>query len=155
LAALGFAGVSWYALRADERRHDAELAQKAAQEARDEARAALYYQQVVRAFLEWQTCNQEPAERLVRLSAGHERKGWEWGYVQGLCQSDLLTLGGHNDQVACVKFSPDGRWLATATGAWFGTRPGEVRLWDATTGELLRTFGAGVAPIRGLAFHPD
>ncbi len=155
LVALGFTAVTWYALRADERRREAELAGLAAQEARDEARATLYFQQVGRALLEWRTNNQEQAERLLRLTEGHDRAGWEWGYVRGLCASDLLTLGGHGDQVSCVAFSPDGRWLASATGAWHGTRPAEVKLWDAATGQLLRTFDGTVAPIRGLAFSPD
>jgi WD40 repeat protein len=155
LLALGFASVSRYAVNADERRREAERARLVAQEAQDVTRAALYFQQVGRAFGEWQAGGLEQAEQLLRSAATYDRGGWERDFVQGLCHSDLFTLGGHNDQVSCVAYSADGRWLVTATGAWDGTQPGEVKIWDAVTGQLLRSCEGRVAPIRGLAIASD
>src|SRR5262249_38517356 len=137
------------------RRRDADAARLQAQQARDAARRALYGQQVARAFFEWQTCNILEAKRLLE-AARTERPGWEWAYVRGLCHSDLLSLGPHADTGAGVAYSPDAGVLAAATGAWSGRNPGEIRLWDAESGRLLRTMGGGRhAPFMDLAFSPD
>lgn len=150
----GLAGVTWYAFRAEHRRQEADSARQVAQTARDEARAALYYQQIGRAYFEWQSCNQAGAEELLATAARYG-KGWEWKYVSGICHDDLLKLDGHDDQVACVAFSPDGRILASATGRWRGGKNAEIRIWDARTGKLLQAIKTGKAPIRGLSFSPD
>jgi WD40 repeat protein len=65
-----------------------------------------------------------------------------------------------------VCFSPDGRRLAGVTGAYGEVRagklvahPGEVRVWDAQTGEELHTFKgpeSGLNPASaGVCFSPD
>src|SRR5207237_1907341 len=40
----------------------------------------------------------------------------------------VLTLGGHTDKVWDVAYSPDGKWLATAS------TDHTARIWDAATG---------------------
>jgi WD40 repeat protein/serine/threonine protein kinase len=61
-----------------------------------------------------------------------------------------LTLrGGHTAQVWGVAFSPDGRWVAS------GGEDNTVRIWDATTGELKRTFRGHSAGVTRVAFSPD
>jgi WD40 repeat protein/class 3 adenylate cyclase len=68
----------------------------------------------------------------------------------------LLSLVGHTAYVNQMKFSPDGRRLATA--AYDGT----ARVWDVSSGdELLKLVGhdrAGLteaAALNGIAFSPD
>ena len=48
-----------------------------------------------------------------------------------------------------IAFSPDGRLLAT------GSRDTTIRLWDASTGTLLRTLEPHGSWIRSVAFSPD
>jgi WD40 repeat protein/energy-coupling factor transporter ATP-binding protein EcfA2 len=60
-----------------------------------------------------------------------------------------MTLSGHTDWLSDVTFSPDGRYLATAS---YDNR---VKLWDAQTGQELRTFDDHSRVVNGLAFSPD
>jgi WD40 repeat protein len=68
---------------------------------------------------------------------------------------EMFSLKGHSTRVNGLAFSPDGKRLASASG---GRReqgkelPGEVKVWDAQTGQELRTIkGAGDS----VAFSPD
>jgi WD40 repeat protein len=63
----------------------------------------------------------------------------------------------HPAIVACVAFSPDGKWVAT------GCHDGKVRLWDAEKGTIVREIAAHVpvppntrAPqVYAVVFHPN
>jgi tricorn protease-like protein len=58
------------------------------------------------------------------------------------------------DRVNAVKFSPDGRWLATGGGE--PTRDGEIKLWQVDTGQLIRSFtNVHSDAVFGLDFSPD
>jgi WD40 repeat protein len=73
-----------------------------------------------------------------------DRRGWEWYYLDRLCQGSLHTFE-HKYWVNAVAFSPDGKLLASAAGSpGRGTgdpqREGELKLWDVATGRLLATL---------------
>jgi serine/threonine protein kinase len=73
-----------------------------------------------------------------------DRRGWEWYYLDRLCQGSLQMFE-HRYWVNAVAFSPDGQLLASAAGSpGRGTgdpqREGELKLWDFATGRLLATL---------------
>jgi WD40 repeat protein len=68
------------------------------------------------------------------------------------------TLRGHSSQVHSVAFSPDGLTLVSGTsvpesdGEGF---TGEVRLWDAQTGQHKTTLHGPISWLNAVAFSPD
>ncbi len=62
---------------------------------------------------------------------------------------------GEARQTQDVAYSPDGTLLATAH--WYNADPGEVKLWDAKTGQLVASLPvpAGQVGVLELAFSPD
>jgi WD40 repeat protein len=69
----------------------------------------------------------------------------------------LTKLAGHTGDVRAVKFSPDGRYVVSASG----TRPAQgqaadytVRLWDSKTGTELKAL-PNKLPVLSIAISPD
>ena len=58
-------------------------------------------------------------------------------------------LKGHKREVACVKFSSDGKRILS------GSRDRTMRLWDANSGEEIRTFAGHQNWATAVAFSPD
>src|SRR5207302_8327431 len=58
----------------------------------------------------------------------------EPGQAPAAATRPVLTLRGHGDGIFCVAFNRDGNCLASAS------RDRTLRLWDTTTGKLLRTL---------------
>ncbi len=120
-----------------------------AEQGREEAEANLYFSRVTQADLQRRLNKPEEAEQLLQLCVPQEtavdRRGWEWHYLKGLLHADLLTIAGaHQDMIADVAFSPDGRHLASAGGSPFPPYlPDYVRIWEvwgAQSGVCLKQF---------------
>ena len=62
---------------------------------------------------------------------------------------EVFTIRKEGGQMIKVKFSPDGRWIASASYA------GTATIWDAPTGALRYTLSAHSFAVRQLAWSPD
>jgi WD40 repeat protein len=75
---------------------------------------------------------------------------------------EVFTLKGHTEAVWGIAFSRDGTRLASCSGIHSdsrgreGERPGEIKVWDAVTGQELLTLRNGhKGRIFSVAFSPD
>jgi WD40 repeat protein len=68
-------------------------------------------------------------------------------------------LKDHADGVTAVAFSSDGQRLASASGVWderaHRYAAGEIKLWDASTGDVQATSRRHAGAVLSLAFSPD
>jgi WD40 repeat protein len=86
------------------------------------------------------SCSQDRGVRLWEVATG----------------KSLRTLVGHGDRIITVSFSPDGRRVASAcaTGGGVSDFGGEVKIWDAESGESLFALPSGQGVIT-IQFSPD
>jgi WD40 repeat protein/serine/threonine protein kinase len=144
--------------KADEALANARLARKEAQRARDEKLLSdrhLYVARMNLAHQAWQGAEINLVQRYLqetepKRSEDPELRGFEWYYLQRLCQLELRTLRGHAGPVRSIAYSPDSRTLAS------GGDDGTVTLWDAAAGRVVRIVrGHARGPIDAVAFSPD
>jgi WD domain, G-beta repeat len=100
----------------------------------------------------WENTDVGRIEELLKAHQPHsgeeDLRGFEWYCLWHLSHRFLSTLN-HNDAIFSVAFSPDGKRLAA------GSHDGTVKLWDASTGEELRTLKGHSDSVRSVAFSPD
>ncbi|HJZ54208.1 MAG TPA: hypothetical protein VKE74_04590, partial [Gemmataceae bacterium] len=76
-------------------------------------------------------------------------RGWEWGYLDRLCDSSLLTLKGHTGMVYSASFSADGTRVVT------GSYDRTARVWDAKTGTEVLTLQGHTGVVSSASFSVD
>ena len=85
--------------------------------------------------------------RSARIASG-DRDGtvMVWATATG---DSLLELAGHTDAVEGLAFSPDGKWLVTASD------DATMKIWDAAAGDLLRDYSEFTGVVDSVTFSPD
>jgi WD40 repeat protein len=154
VTALGFIGVleQWQVALAHEQQ---------ANQQRDEARVlndqlqrTLYAAHINLAQHAWEAGNIGRSRELLELhrpkTGETDLRGFEWRYLDRLCHAEILTLRGHTGGVHSVTYSPDGKHLASASQRMGGG--GEVKVWNAQTGQVLLTIKGGGGIV---VFSPD
>nr|WP_303652953.1 protein kinase [Paludisphaera mucosa] len=127
--------------------------EKAEQLARED-----YVNRVGRAYRELQDDNVALAEDLLHGCAP-ERRGWEWNYVERLCNADRLTVDVAGASCNALAYSPDGAWLAVGAGSPTFGYPADtapiVEIRESVTGRPLRTLAGAKGVVRDVAVSPD
>jgi WD40 repeat protein/serine/threonine protein kinase len=147
---------------ADEKRRDALKAQAMEIVQRKKARASLYYSRIAQSQLQWRVNDSSSAyqslAKCLPKPGEEDHRGWEWHYLQGLFHSALFSLDHtHGGLGGGVAFDPRNRWIVSVVGGYpddENVKLGEVRIWDARTGGLVRSL-PGPGTLHRLAFCPD
>ncbi|KAH8696020.1 hypothetical protein BGW36DRAFT_407989 [Talaromyces proteolyticus] len=92
-----------------------------------------------------------PEKSIIRSQFKRELPSWVCNLpkVEECWSTELQTLEGHLDSVACVVFSPDFRLVASGSDDW------TIKLWDISTGVLQQTLEGHSNTIRSIVFAPD
>ena len=69
--------------------------------------------------------------------------------VHSQTYSPIQTLRGHLGQVQNIRFSPDGKVLAS------GGQYGKIMLWDSGTGQVIKSISAHTTTINEVTFSFD
>jgi WD40 repeat protein/serine/threonine protein kinase len=146
--------------RAERARQDADEQRNIAQANEYKTEWALYPFRIASAQRAWDTNDMSRFYRSLE-QCRPDFRGWEHDYLYTLANRNQQTLRGHSGPVISMAVSLDGKHLASASASWTGgdkfndRKPGELKLWDAVTGRLLRAFKRQTGAIHSLAFSPD
>ena len=137
---------------AEQARDGEKTARAVAEQARDEiaaAREALvrveYGRTMEVALQEWRDANVGTTLALLK-STRQDLRGWEWRYVDRLCNSDLLTI---NVDALSASFSSDGSRVVTSS------RDGTAKVWDARSGAEVLTLKGHAGGVTSASFSRD
>jgi WD40 repeat protein/tRNA A-37 threonylcarbamoyl transferase component Bud32 len=156
----GMAGVTWQWRQAVAARGDLQVAlavardnEQAAIAGEDLALRQAYIARMNLAARDWEDANVANVHRLLELTKPQpgrtDLRGFEWYYLDRLTHPRQLMPVDADRFTADLAYSPDGMLLAAACS------DRTVRLFDTTTGRLLRSFPEGQHRFTSVVFGPD
>ncbi len=92
--------------------------------------------------------NKEPDKRSVGVPSGPAQTSANTRRILSN-RPELILQTGHTQSVNAVAFSPDNRWLAS------GGKDNVIKIWDLTTGNVLRTLDGHSSNINALVVSED
>jgi tricorn protease-like protein len=84
-----------------------------------------------------------------KMSAGEIEDWWEVEHEGKRRPKPVLELAGNTDQLRCVTFSHDGAFIAS------GSNDSTAKVWNADTGEKIRTLRGHKSTVTDVAFRSD
>ncbi len=125
--------------------------EKAEQLARED-----YVNRVNRAYREVQDDNVALAEDLLH-GCDPKRRGWEWYFVERLCNSERRIVNLGNTSVNALAYSPEGSWFVSGSGSMVWSPIGEdspVDVYDSGTGRRRQSLRGLKGTVYGVAVSP-
>ena len=96
----------------------------------------------------WDT-NRVVEARSLLAEIPEEHRSFEWYYYRRHFLGSDFTCYGHTGAVNSVCFSPDGEQLVS------GSNDASIKIWDATTGELVNELLGHSDGVNSVCFSPD
>jgi hypothetical protein len=107
------------------------------------------------ALQEWERHDVRRAEATLDETPPEFRQTFEYRHVRELCRRKRMILRGHTGEVTAVAFSPDGSRIVSGAGERGERGPGEVKVWDARTGQELLSLKGHTKGVTAVAYSPD
>ncbi|MBI1325815.1 protein kinase [bacterium] len=139
-------------------REEAQLQERIALEKAELLAREDYVNRVSRAYREVMDDNVSLAEDLLH-GCDPERRGWEWHYVERLCNSERRVVDLGNSGINAMAYSADGKSVVVGSGSTmldpFPAENAKIALWDVETGQRRLALSGIVGNVYSLAVSRD